>query len=69
MSRNLIFRSISKHAEGVPIVRLVGWKIAHLSCVLYVIYISVFRRRKTVFYFITNRQTNEQTVLTEGLNI
>ena len=39
MSRNLIFQSISKHAEIVPVVRLVGLKIAHLSCALYVLYL------------------------------
>ena len=39
MSRNRIVRSISKHTQDVPIVRLVGLKIAHLSCALYVIYL------------------------------
>ena len=66
---NLIFRSISKHAEGVLIVRLVRLKIAHLSFALYVIYLCAFRRRETVFCFTTKTQTNEQTVLNKVLNI
>ena len=54
---------------GVPIARLVGLKITHLSCTLNVIFLCAFRRRETIFCFITNTQTNGQTILTEDLNI
>ena len=62
-----MFFSIRKHAEVVLIVQLVGSKIADLSCALYVIDLFACRKKETVCCFITNRQTNEETVLIEGL--
>ena len=44
----------------VPIVQLVGLKITHFSYVLYVIHLHALRR-ETVFCFVNNTQTNEQT--------
>ena len=37
-------------------------------CVIFDTHLTI-RRRETAFCFITNTQTNEQTVLTKGLNI